>query len=403
MIQRRILKAIRRALNRQAATALLGPRQVGKTTLAREIARTTRSLYLDLQSRADRSRLADPRLFLQRYENRLVILDEIHRTPELFPELRGMIDEGRLRGRRTGRFLILGSASMELLKQAGESLAGRIEFVSLDPLDVIDAASDDDDVTSLWVRGGFPDSLLAGSEEDSLAFRQNFIRTYLERDLAEFVRIRAPSETLGRLWTMLAHEQGGLLNISKLARNLSISTAAVTRYVDTLVSLLLLRRLPPFAANVRKRLGKSPKVYIRDSGLVHGLLDIESFNALAGHPVVGASWEGFVIETLLTAAHPRTRASFYRTAAGAEIDLVLELPGIRRPWVIEIKRSLAPSLGKGFRNARADLRPERAFVVYAGEERYPLADSVEAIGLPQMARLLAGREWSPSGSTRAPA
>ena len=389
MISRRALNDIRRALSRQAATALLGPRQVGKTTLAQEIARATDSLYLDLQARADRARLAEPRLFLRPHEDRLVILDEIHRVPELFPELRGLIDEGRRRGRRTGRFLILGSASVDLLKQAGESLAGRIEFVSLNPLDVLEAAPDDESMTSLWVRGGFPDSFLARSDEDSLAFRQNFIRTYLERDLAEFIQMRIPSETLSRLWTMLAHEQGGLLTIARLARSLSISAPAVTRYVDVLSSLLLVRRLPPFVANVRKRLVKSPKVYIRDSGLLHALLDIEGFHALSGHPVAGPSWEGFVIENLLATAHPRTRASFYRTGAGAEIDLVVEVPGFKQPFAIEIKRGLAPSLGKGFRSAHADLAPERAFVVYAGKDRYPVGKSIEVIGLPEMARLLA--------------
>ena len=318
-----------------------------------------------------------------------MILDEIHRVPELFPELRGLIDEGRRRGRRTGRFLILGSASVDLLRQAGESLAGRIEFVSLNPLDVLDAAPDDETLTSLWVRGGFPDSFLARSDEDSFAFRQSFIRTYLERDLAEFVQTRIPPETLGRLWTMLAHGQGGPLTIAKLAGGLAISAPAVTRYVDVMSGLLLVRRLPPFVANVRKRLVKTPRVYIRDSGLLHALLDIGNFHALAGHPVVGPSWEGFVIENLLAAADPRTRASFYGTAAGAEIDLVLEVPGFRRPIAIEIKRGLAPSLGKGFHNAYADLRPARAFVVHAGGERYPLTESTEVIGLGEMAMMLA--------------
>lgn len=389
MIPRRALHDVQRALARQAATALLGPRQVGKTTLAHEIARTTDCLYLDLQARADRAKLSSPRYFLRKYENRLVILDEIHRTPELFPELRGLIDEGRRHGRRTGRFLILGSASVELLKQAGETLAGRIEFVSLHPLDVPDINPDDETLTSLWIRGGFPDSFLAPSDEDSLAFRQNFVRTYLERDLAEFIQMRIPAETVGRLWTMLAHGQGGLLNIATLARSLAISAPAVSRYVDTLASLFLVRRLPPFVANVRKRLVKSPKVYIRDSGLLHALLDIGSFESLAGHPVAGLSWEGFVIENLLAAVPPRTRASFYRTASGAEIDLVLELPGARRPWAVEVKSGLTPRLGKGFHSARADLDPERTFVVCAGNERYPLAESTEVIGLPEMARLLA--------------
>ena len=386
MLARKALSRVRKALTRQAATALLGPRQVGKTTLALEIARTTESLYLDLQSAADRARLTDPRLFLRRYEDRLVILDEIHRAPGLFPELRGLIDEGRQRGLRTGRFLILGSATLDLLKQAGESLAGRIEFVSLNPLGVLE--TDADALDSLWVRGGFPDSYLAATDEDSLAFRQNFIRTYLERDLAEFVQLRIPAETLARLWTMLAHSQGGLLNVAKLASSLAMSAPSVTQHIDVLTRLLIVRRLIPFRANVRKRLVKSPKVYIRDSGLLHALLSINHFHALAGHPIVGASWEGFVIENLLSEAHPGTRACFYRTAAGAEFDLVLEIPGLERPVAVEIKRTLAPSLGKGFHHAFKDIQPERAFVVYAGNDRYPVAESTEVIGLRAMARLL---------------
>ncbi len=389
MISRRALNHVQRALARQAATALLGPRQVGKTTLAYEIVRTTDAFYLDLQARADRAKLENPRYFLSRYEHRLVILDEIHRAPELFPELRGLIDEGRRAGRRTGRFLILGSASVELLKQAGESLAGRIEFVSLDPLDVLDTGPDDETMTSLWVRGGFPDSYLAESDEDSLAWRRNFVRTYLERDLAEFVQTRLPAETLGRLWTMLAHSQGTPLNIATLARSLAISSPAVSRYIDTLASLFLVRRLPPFAANVRKRLVKSPKIYIRDSGLLHALLDIGGFESLVGHPVAGLSWEGFAIENLLAAAPSGTRASFYRTAAGAEIDLVLELPGRKRPWAVEVKSGLAPRLGRGFHSAVADLNPERTFVVYQGHERFALAESAEVIGLPEIAGLVA--------------
>ena len=389
MLPRKAYDYVQRALGRQAATALLGPRQVGKTTLAREIAKTTDSIYLDLQSRADRARLSNPRLYLSRYEDRLVILDEIHHVPDLFLELRGLIDKGRQRGRRTGRFLILGSASLDLLKQAGESLAGRIEFVNLTPLTALEVTNNQDALHTLWVRGGFPDSYLAYSTEDSIAFRDNFIRTYLERDLAEFVETRIPADTLGRMWTMLAHSQGGLLNVATLARNLAISAQSVRRYIDILSKLLLVRLLPPYAANVGKRLVKSPKAYVRDSGILHALLRIDSYHALAGHPVIGASWEGFAIENLLTSTQPRTRASFYRTSAGAEIDLVLEIPGFERPIAIEFKRSLTPSLGKGFHNAFADLVPERAFVVYAGNERYSVAESTEMIGLHELAYLLA--------------
>ena len=387
MITRHAHRTVREALGRQAAVALIGPRQVGKTTLALEIAAETDALYLDLETRADRAKLADPALFLNSYEDSLVILDEVHRVPDLFSELRGLIDRGRRRGRRTGRFLILGSASIDLLRQSGESLAGRIEYVELNPLSALEVAIDDDSLNSLWVRGGFPDSFLARNDTDSLIFRRDFIRTYLERDVSQFGR-RIPAETLERLWTMLAHAQGTLLNASKLASGLSVSAPTVTGYIDLLVDLLLVRRLRPFYANVRKRLVKSPKVYVRDSGVVHALLGIMDHNSLAGHPVVGASWEGFVIENLLSAASPGTKASFYRTSAGAEVDLVLELPGSRAPWAIEIKHSLSASLSRGFRNALEDLKPERSFVITAGSDRYPVAKDVEAIGLRDMVSFL---------------
>ena len=388
MIPRRANRSTRTALNRQAAVALIGPRQVGKTTLAHAVAEQTEALYLDLEARADQARLADPALFLAEYEDRLVVLDEIHRVPELFQELRGLIDRGRRQGKGTGRFLILGSASVDLLRQSGESLAGRIEYVPLNPLDVLEVTAATAPMAALWVRGGFPGSLLAASDTDSLAFRRDFIRTYLQRDVSELTLRRIPAETLERLWTMLAHGQGTLLNASRLAASLGVSGPTVTGYIDLLVDLLLVRRLRPFHANVRKRLVKSPKVYVCDSGLVHALLGIEDHNALAGHPVAGASWEGFVIENLLAAVPPGTAASFYRTQAGAEVDLVLELPGRGRPWAIEIKLGLTPRPGRGFHNARGDIEPERSFIVYSGDERYPLSAEVEAIGLREMAEVL---------------
>lgn len=382
MITRRVLHSVHRALGRQAAVALLGPRQVGKTTLAWALAEERPALYFDLESASDRNKLSDPELFLSLHEDRLVILDEIHRVPELFQSLRGLIDRGRQKGLRTGRFLMLGSASVDLLRQSGESLAGRIEFVEMGPLDVLEVA----DVGTLWVRGGFPDSFLAANDTDSLAFRRSFIRTYLERDVPQF-GMRIPAVALERLWTMLAHQQGGLLNASQLAAGLGVSAPTVNHYIDLLTDLLLVRRLPPYRANVGKRLVKSPRVYVRDSGLVHALLGLGDLNALAGHPVVGASWEGFVIENLLAVAPEYAQASFYRTAAGAEMDLVLDLGGSL--WAIEIKRSLAPALSKGFHHARADLAPARCFVVYPGQDRYPLAEGIEVIGLAALAAELA--------------
>ncbi|UJS25594.1 ATP-binding protein [Thiothrix winogradskyi] len=384
MITRHITSIVQQALNRQAAVALIGPRQVGKTTLAYELADTRPSLYLDLESPADRNKLSDPELFLGQHEDKLVILDEIHRVPELFQSLRGLIDKGRRIGKRTGRFLILGSASIDLLRQSSETLAGRIEYVDMGPLDIQEAGESNADLNRLWLRGGFPDSYLAANDRDSLILREAFIRTYLERDVPQF-GFRIPTETVERLWTMLAHQQGGLLNVSQLAASLGVSSHSVNHYIGLLMDLLLVRRLQPYHANVGKRLVKSPRVYIRDSGLVHALLRLGDLNTLAGHPVVGASWEGFVIENLLAAAPRRTQASFYRTAAGAEMDLVLELGGEHGLWAIEVKRSLAPAPSKGFHHAREDLQPARTFIVYPGQDRYPLSAGVEVISLRELA------------------
>ena len=386
MIERKILSTVKHALTRQAAVAIIGPRQVGKTTLAFEIAAEIPSLYLDLEAQEDLNKLAEPVLFLSAYEDRLVILDEIHRVPELFQTLRGLIDQGRRKGYRTGRFLVLGSASIDLLRQSGESLAGRIAYVDMGPFNILEVDDNPSALNTLWVRGGFPDSYLAANDLQSLEWRKDFIRTYLARDIPQFGP-RIPAQTLERLWTMLAHNQGTLLNASNLASALSISGQTVARYIDLLVDLLLVRRLQPYHANIGKRLVKSPKTYIRDSGLAHALLNITDYNALSGHPVLGMSWEGFVIENLLAAAPDRTVSNFYRTSAGAEIDLLLELPG-GDMWGIEIKRSLAPKLEKGFHQARNDLNLSRCFVVYAGKDRYPLLEGVEAISLHEISDIL---------------
>jgi uncharacterized protein len=319
------------------------------------------------------------------HEDKLVILDEVQRLPELFQTLRGLIDRGRRRNLRAGRFLLLGSASIELLKQSGESLAGRIAYVELEPLNVLEVHDDARD--ELWIRGGFPDSFLADSDEASAIWRESFIRTYLERDIPQ-LGPRVPAETLRRFWTMLAHVQGGTLNAAQLARGLGVDGKTIARYLDLLVDLLLVRRLPPLLANVGKRLVRSPKVYVRDSGIVHTLLRLDDRESVLGHPVAGGSWEGFVVENLLSAAPERTDACFYRTSAGAEIDLVLELPG-RKPWAVEIKRGLAPKLDKGFHHAREDLQPERSFVVYSGAERYRKGDGIEVIGVQELASILA--------------
>lgn len=358
--------------------ALLGPRQVGKTTLALAMVQGRAAIYLDLESEADRAKLAEPELYLSQHQDKLVILDEIQRTPQLFQSLRGLIDTGRRHGRGTGRFLVLGSASIDLLRQSSESLAGRIRYLELAPIDAAEAGREHLD--ALWLRGGFPESLLAVSDGASLRWRVDFIRTYLERDIPQ-LGPRIPAETLRRLWTMLAHQQGGLLNAAVLARALAVDGKTVASYLDLLVDLLLVRRLAPWHGNLRKRLVKSPKVYVRDSGLVHALLGIGDREALLAHPVAGGSWEGLAVESLIAVAPSGTEAHFYRSAAGAEIDLLLQLPGRRAPWAIEIKRGLTPKIERGFHLACETVEPEHRRVVYGGVERFPIAEGVEAVAL----------------------
>lgn len=384
MIPRRIESVVRDRLGHFPAVALLGPRQVGKTTLALEVAKGRKSVYLDLESPLDRDKLADATFYLSAHEDDLVILDEVQRVPDLFAVLRGLIDQGRRRGKRSGRFLLLSSASVDLIRQS-ETLAGRIAYIEMSPFDVLEIAADQRE--RLWVRGGFPESYLAHDDLHSLIWRQAFISTYLERDIPQLIP-RIPATTLRRFWMMLAHTQGGLFNAAQLARGLAVDGKTVARYFDLMVDLMLVRRLQPFQANIGKRLVKSPKVYVRDSGLVHALLNIPDQEALLGHPVSGASWEGFVIESLIAAAPIQTAPLFYRTGAGAEVDLLLETPrhGL---WAIEIKRGLSARPEKGFYIACEDLKPARRFVVNSGAESYSVNADTTAIGVRELASMLA--------------
>ncbi|MDZ4253245.1 MAG: ATP-binding protein [Sulfuritalea sp.] len=389
MISRSLAPSLIDALTHSPAVALLGPRQAGKTTLALEVAKAAGqpSLYLDLESEQDRGKLAQAELYLADHADQLVILDEVHRAPGLFPVLRGLIDKGRRAGRTTGRYLLLGSASLDLLQQSGETLAGRIAYLELAPFNLIETRhlpADD-----LWVRGGFPESLLASSGARSLRWRHDFIRSYLERDIPQFGP-RIAAETLRRFWGMLAHHQGGLLNTAQFARNLGVDAKTAAAYLDLLVDLLLVRRLPPWHANLGKRLVKSPKVYVRDSGLVHALLGIADKETLLSHPVVGQSWECFVIENLLACAPDGVQGHFYRSSAGAEIDLLLAWPD-GKLWAIEVKRSLAPKLERGFHAACADLKPARKLVIYPGDESFRLAQDIEAMSPLSAALLVAGQ------------
>lgn len=352
-----------------------------------------RALYLDLELPSDRTKLADPELYFTSHEEKLIILDEIHRTPDIFKVLRSIVDRRRRKGIKVGEFLVLGSASMDLLRQSAETLAGRIAYLELTPFVLSEVGKNDiSDPDRLWVRGGFPGSFLASSDARSFAWRQAFIQTYLERDIP-LLGPRIPAETLHRFWQMLAHSQGQLFHAAPLAASLGVSGHTVARYLDVLVDLLLVRRLQPWAGNIKKRLVRSPKAYVRDSGLVHSLLGIRNHEELLGHPVAGTSWEGFVIDNLLSQAPPRTTAWFYRSSAGAEIDLVLELEAGDR-HAVEIKRSLGdPRPSKGFHLGCEDLKVRGRWVVYPGRERYQSDARTEIVPFTEAAR--PDFRWSP--------
>lgn len=394
MLERQLLSQLVQRLDESPAVALLGARQVGKTTLTFDAMRLWAEqhpeqpapLYLDLQSERDRAKLAHAELYLADHQDRLVVLDEVHRMPGLFAILRGQIDQARRNwrgsGQRVGLYLLLGSASIDLLKQSGETLAGRISYLQLDPLHLKELPAQlSPDV--LWTRGGFPNSLLARTNALSLRWRNDFIRSYLERDVAQFGPRISP-QVLRRYWGMLAHNQGGLLNTAQLARNLGVDNKTAASYLDLMEGLLLVRRLSPWHSNAGKRLTKAAKVYVRDSGICHALLDIPDKEALLGHPVVGASWEGFVIENLLVNAPEGVQSFFYRSSGGAEVDLLMLWPS-GKLWVIEIKRSLSPKVGRGFHSACADLALQHPdihkWVVYPGDESFALHADVRAVPL----------------------
>lgn len=386
MIHRDAQKEIIQLLEEFPAVGVLGPRQVGKTTLAETIASTFQPtpVYLDLETPSDQAKLKDPESYFELHKDALVILDEIQRVPELFAILRGVIDRHRREGRRAGQFLILGSASLELLKQSSESLAGRIAYKELSGLTASEITQEEQGGQDrLWLRGGFPDSFLAKSDEASLRWRMNFISTYLERDVPQFGS-RISASSLRLLWTMLAHSQGGQINLAQLGANLGVAAPTAKRYVDLLEDLLLIRTLRPWSGNVGKRLVKSPKIYIRDSGITHALLNLTTLDDVLGHPVVGASWEGFVIENLLSCLPIGATPWFYRTSAGAEIDLIIELSP-RKKYAIEIKRSLSPVASKGFYLGCEDIGVTQRVIVYPGKEHFPT--SGETIVMPLIAMM----------------
>jgi hypothetical protein len=361
------------------AVVLLGARQVGKTTLAKTISKDIDSIYLDLEAPEDLLKLSDPASFLSAHADKLVILDEIQRSPDLFPVLRGLIDKSREQGRKAGHFLLLGSASMDLMRQSSESLAGRISYIEMSGLNLTEIDRNLQGRQTLWLRGGFPDSYLATDDDLAMDWLENLIRSYLERDVPQ-MGFRVPAARLRRLWTMLAHLQGETINYSKLASNLEVDAKTVSYYVDILTDLLLVRRLEPWYANVKKRLVKSPRYYVRDSGILHRLLGINSYEDLLSNPVLGKSWEGFAVENILSVLPNRAETWFYRTAAGAEVDLVIKLPS-SEIWAIEIKHGVAPKLGKHYSQTCDDVGATHKYTLYGGDDEFPVGNDVKIISL----------------------
>ena len=390
MIERILLDSIVKALGAMPVVALLGPRQVGKTTLALEVANTIskESAYLDLELDTDLAKLSDAEAYLRRFENKLLIIDEVQRQPDLFRLLRGLVDIRKRAGERTAQFLLLGSASRDLIQHSSETLAGRIRFLELSPFSVLEAYQVNPsafDLEKLWLRGGFPDSYLAATDDDSWDWRSDFISSYVERDIP-LMGPRIASTTMRRLWSMLAHSNTQQVNYSKLGESLGFDYKTIKNYIDTLTDFYMVRQIQPWSGNTKKRLVKSPRIYLRDSGLAHRFLNVTDFESLLGHPGIGASWEGFVLENILNSLSSKWRYSYYRTTARAEVNLVLEGPK-NEVWAIEVKRSLAPKVSKGFHYACDDIKATRKVVIYPGEERFPLPYEIEAMGIIEFLQL----------------
>ena len=392
MIARQIEEKLLSAMRNVPVVALVGPRQVGKTTLALKIAQQAiekPSSYLDLELDTDLSKLSDAEGYLRRFENQLLIIDEVQRLPDLFRVLRGLVDMRKRSGEKAGQFLLLGSASRDLLQHSSESLAGRIRYLELSPFSALEIYENDllgFNAEKLWFRGGFPDSYLAPTDDESWEWRNDFIATYVERDIP----LMGPNVSANRMkkfWTMLAHYHGQQVVLSELGRSLEVSHTTIRTYLDILIDFYMVRQVQPWSGNTKKRLVKSPKIYLRDTGLLHNLLNISNFDSLLGNPILGASWEGFVAENIVLNLSSKWQYSYYRSSAQTEIDLVLEGPD-GQVWAIEIKRSAAPKLSNGFHTASEDIKATRKFVVYSGREQFPMAGNTEAVGLVAFSKMV---------------
>ena len=385
MIERSLEKQIIQALNTVPVVSILGPRQVGKTTRALEMANNKLDkevVYLDLELDSDLAKLNEPEDYLKRFNNKLLIIDEVQRKPDLFRVLRSLVDIRKRGGERAGHFLLLGSASRDLLQHSTETLAGRIRYLELSPFSIPEVYQHDPeglDIDRLWLRGGFPDSYLASTEDESWDWRSDFIATYVERDIP-LMGPKVPAARMKRFWSMLAHWHGQQVNMSSLGKSLEVDHKTIRSYLDILTDFYMVRQLQPWSGNTKKRLVKSPKVYIRDSGILHRLLNISDHETLLGHPVLGTSWEGFVLESIISSLSSKWQYSYYRTSSQAEIDLILEGPK-REVIAIEVKRSSSPKVTKGFHLASEDIKATKKFVIYSGQDRFQLTDDTEVISL----------------------
>lgn len=382
MLERWITKRLEKSISRNPAVALLGARQVGKTTLSKFVAKDIESIYLDLETPRDIAKLKDAEEFLGENSDKLIILDEIQRAPDLFMILRGIIDNNRQQGRNAAQFLLLGSASMDLLRQSSESLAGRISYVEMNGINILEIDVEKQNIKNLWLRGGFPRSYLSQDDEIAMEWLEDLIRTYMERDVPQ-MGFDVSAQTLRRLWTMLSHLQGETINASKLATNLEVRRTNINDYIDILTGLLLVRRVEPWYENVKKRLIKSPRYYVRDSGILHRLLGISDYDTLLSNPILGKSWEGFVIENIHSVLPRLAEAYFYRTAAGAEIDLVIKMPS-GEIWAVEIKHGNTPKIGKNYSQTCDDVGATHKFIVYGGNDEFPIGNNVRMISLPKI-------------------
>lgn len=391
MIPRSCSPKIQKALESMPVVAILGSRQVGKTTLALALSKKLgkKSSYFDLESDLDYNKFTDAEAFLKRFSDELVIIDEVQRKPDLFRVLRCLVDERKRNGEKSCQFLLLGSASRDLFQFSSESLAERIRYIELTPFtinEVKSATQEEFDLEKIWFRGGYPDSYLAIDEEESWEWRNDFIATYIERDIPSMGVGVSPTH-LKRFWKMLAHYNGNQVVYSELGRSLELSHTTIKNYLDVLTDFYMVRQLNPWSGNIKKRLVKSPKIYLRDTGILHNLLQVSSMNNLLSHPAIGASWESFVIENIIRELDNRWEYFYYRTATQVEIDLILHTPN-QEVWAIEIKRARAPKLSRGFYEACEDVGATHRWVITANDDRYPLPKNIEVIGIVEFLSLL---------------